>query len=287
MTLILAFISEEYVALASDRRITWTIGGARDRTEDTENKAVVLCGHFLMGYTGFARLGGVKTERWIVETLSDIPDPSDYFRVLSVEAQRAVAALKQPRARSGHAFVAVGFAAKRGDPPHKREAVGVTISNASGGGYGVWRPGPTFEITRTPPLVGPDDFRLGAQGIVPPRAQLEEAIDVIRRYRKRDRSRITGIAQVLVRLIRSVTDEQVGDDISVSILPRAVVPAPTVSIPFHGLRDPVDELTCVFVPKDRDAESALAYSPATVCPDLATFGGEIWSGDRPPPWWKE
>ena len=284
ITLILAFLSDEYVALASDRRITWIIGGARNRTEDTENKAVVLCGHFLMGYTGFARLGGVKTERWIVDTLAHVANPSDYFRVLAAEATQAVAAMKQRRERSGHAFVAVGFAAERGAPPDQKAAIGVEISNATGGGYGRWNPRPTFDITRSPPLAGPDDFKLNAQGIVPPRKRLEEAIDVIRRYRKRDRSRIVGVAQVLVGLIRSVTDDRVGKDISVSVLPRNAVPASEVSLPFGGLKDPVDELTCIFIPEDRDANSAIAYSPATVCPGMAAFGGEVW--DRQPPWWK-
>jgi hypothetical protein len=37
VTLIVPFISEEFVALASDRRITWEIGGASTRWEDTEN----------------------------------------------------------------------------------------------------------------------------------------------------------------------------------------------------------------------------------------------------------
>jgi hypothetical protein len=58
VTLIVPFISEQFVAVASDRRITWLIGAAPARWEDTENKAIVLAGHFLMGYTGFARLGG-------------------------------------------------------------------------------------------------------------------------------------------------------------------------------------------------------------------------------------
>jgi hypothetical protein len=99
-----------WLALASDRRITWQIGGAAADWEDTENKAVVLCGHFLLGYTGFARLGGVKTEQWVVDQLSGAA-PSSYFRVLTTEAQKAVDDLHVPLDRSGHAFVAVGFSA--------------------------------------------------------------------------------------------------------------------------------------------------------------------------------
>jgi hypothetical protein len=52
VTLIVPFMSHEFVALASDRRITWKIGGASKRWEDTENKAIVLVGQFIMGYTG-------------------------------------------------------------------------------------------------------------------------------------------------------------------------------------------------------------------------------------------
>src|SRR5436190_4683981 len=75
VTLIVPFMSREFVALATDRRITWQIGGASGRGEDTENKAIVLAGH-LMGYTGFARLGGLKTEQWVVEKLGGVDPPS-------------------------------------------------------------------------------------------------------------------------------------------------------------------------------------------------------------------
>jgi hypothetical protein len=132
VTLIVPFISEEFVALASDRRITWEIGGASTRWEDTENKAVVLAGHFLMGYTGFARLGGVKTEQWVVEKLVGV-DPSSYFSVLAAEAEPVVRAMKQPLERSGHAFVAVGYGRFRTDPA-ALHASAVTVSNALGDG---------------------------------------------------------------------------------------------------------------------------------------------------------
>jgi hypothetical protein len=285
MTSILPFISNQHVALASDRRITWLIGGATQGSEDTENKAIALCGHFLMGYTGFARLGGVKTEQWIVDTLADVTDPSQYFRVLSTQAAGAVRSLGLPQDRSGHAFVAVGYATRRGDPPTQREAVGVTISNATGGGYGVWRPRDAWEITRTSWLKSDDDFRLGAFGIVPDRRAIDQAIDAIRRYRKRDRDRIVGVVRTMIRLIRSIDNDGVSEDVSVSVLPRSAVPASEISIPLTGLRDPVQKLTCVYAPADREAETAIAYPPASVCPGLATHGDEIWS--RKPPWWKD
>jgi hypothetical protein len=109
----------EFVALASDRRITWQIGGASARWEDTENKAIVLGGHSLMGYTGFARLAQVKTEQWVVERLTGV-DPSACFLVLARETESAVNALGLPLKRSGHAFAAVGYTAVREDTSGKR-----------------------------------------------------------------------------------------------------------------------------------------------------------------------
>ncbi len=287
MTLILAFISPEYVALASDRRITWTTRGVLQDTEDTENKAVILCGHFLMGYTGLARLGAVKTEQWVVERLVNVTDPSDYFHVLEGEAEAAIRAIRQPPEDKGHAFVAVGYADVRGSTTGEREPVGVVVSNAtSPGGYGVWSPRESFHITRTPPLIGPDDFKLAALGGgSPPRAVMEEAIDLIRRYRKRrDRSHALGVLQVLVGVIRRVAErnEVVSADVSVSVLPRVAVPALDVSTPLAGTTDPIEKLTCMFIPNDRSIDSAIVYGPATVCPGVATRGSEVWTGDRPP-----
>lgn len=65
MTLILGYISDQYAVLASDRRVTWIDSdGKVTLREDNENKAIVLTGQFIMGYTGFARLGGTKIEQW-------------------------------------------------------------------------------------------------------------------------------------------------------------------------------------------------------------------------------
>jgi hypothetical protein len=289
MTLILAFLSSEYVILASDRRITWTSRGTVHRTEDTENKAIALCGHFLMGYTGFARLGNVKTDQWVVDRLVGVASPSDYFRVLRQEADSAIRAIAQPLGNKGHAFVAVGYTDVRGSSTGEKEAVGVTVSNATGGGYGAWSPREAFEIARTPPLAGPHDFRLQPFGSgIPPRAIIEEAVDLIRRYRKRDRSRAVGVLQVLVGLIRRVagSNQGVSADVSVSVLPREAVPAQWVSLPFTGIGDPVEELTCIFVPANRGVESAISYGPATVCPGWATWGDEGWAGGHAPPWWR-
>jgi len=287
VTLIVPFISEEFVALASDRRITWQIGGASKRWEDTENKTVVLAGHFLMGYTGFARLGGVKTEQWVVEKLVGV-DPSSYFGVLEAEAEAAVRVMKEPLERTGHAFVAVGYGRFRTDPGAVHPTA-VTVSNALGDGeYGRWAPVPQFSAQRIPPLRGPDDFRLSAFGTPPPRRVVDETVDLIRRYKKRHPGRALGVLQLMVDLVRQVAagSDGVSRDVSVSVLPRAAVPADAVQMPVVSrlVPEPIETLTCMFVPEGSNAEHAEVYVPASVGPAMASFGGEIWS--KKPPWWK-
>ncbi|WP_322769242.1 hypothetical protein [Frankia sp. Cr1] len=286
MTLVMSCISKEYAILASDRRITWLKKGTPPNREDTENKAIVLCGRFLMGYTGLARLGGVKTEQWVAETLFNV-SPSDYFRVLAENSRSAVAALKLPIQESGHAFVAVGFGSARSSPGDL-QPVGIMVSNALGNGYGIWRPRAGFDITRTTPLADPHDFRISAIGKVPTRAATDEAVDLIRRYRKRHRSCVLGVAQVLVNLIRTVAakHEWVGSDISISVLPRQAVPAQFVEINVKGIQDPVNHLTCVFVPSGTTVETASVYAPLLVYPGMTAIGGEIWSETKPP-WWQD
>jgi hypothetical protein len=287
MTLIVPFVCDQFVALASDRRITWQIGGASSKWEDTENKAVVLAGHHLLGYTGFARLGGVKTEQWVVEKLVG-RDPSSYFHVLREEAERAVNAMNEPLDRSGHAFVAVGYVNLRPDPV-TLHAAAITISNAVGDSpYGTWNPTRTFSARRTPPLAGSSDFRINAYGASPPRPVIDETVDLIKRYRKHHPDRVLGVLQLLVTLVRRVAaaTDTVSMDVSVSVLPRVAVPAETVSArPSRGLvADPITELWCMYVPGDADAEDAEVYVPATVSPGIAMRGGEIWT--TKPPWWK-
>jgi hypothetical protein len=281
-------VAEDFVALASDRRITWQIGGATTGWEDTENKAVVLAGHFLLGYTGFARLGGVETERWIVEKLVH-SDPSSYFTVLANEAEAAVNALGLPLECSGHAFVGVGYGASRKDQAGVLHPAGVHVSNALGDGeYGTWAPTRVFDTRKTPPLRAADDFGLNAFGLSPARPVVDGVVDLIRRYRKRHPGRVIGIVQLMVDLIRRVAADcdGVSADVSVSVLPRVAVPAGGVQLTSPGglLTDPVETLTCIFVPADRTAEQADVYAPAMVEPGMSMFGGEIWS--KKPPWWK-
>lgn len=282
MTLIVSYISEEFVALVSDRRVTWIEDGVPVRWEDTENKAIVLGWQFVMGYTGFARLGGVPTDRWVIDTIGDA-HPRTYFEVLASEATTAVKAMGEPLESSGHAFVAVGYAPEADDPttPHP---LAVTVSNALGRGkYRAWDPTPEFSVREI--RLPPDNFKIGAHGMSPPRGVVEETIDHIRRYRKHHPDRTLGVLQLLIDLVRRTAEESEGvsKDVSVAVFPRRAFPARGLMMPTSSglLVDPIDELTCIFVPERASAERGEVYGPATVSRGERTHGLVIRRGDDP------
>ena len=78
MTLIISVLTDEYVALVSDRRVTWSDG----RQVDTDTKTFNLYGEFLMGFTGLARIDGFRMERWVADALRSVPT-DEYFNVLA------------------------------------------------------------------------------------------------------------------------------------------------------------------------------------------------------------
>jgi 20S proteasome alpha/beta subunit len=62
VTLIVGVLTDQYVALMSDRRVTKRVGSRIVSQEDTDTKVVALGGQFLMGFTGLARIGGFRVE---------------------------------------------------------------------------------------------------------------------------------------------------------------------------------------------------------------------------------
>jgi hypothetical protein len=126
VTLIISTLTEQYVALMSDRRITWIQNKKIIRQEDTDTKTFNLFGQFLMGFTGVARIDGWRIERWAMEIFRDVPT-SEYFDVLA----REITAVFQRNGSSGkvpHAFHAVGYTTFQ--PGGRVYPLAVTVSNS-------------------------------------------------------------------------------------------------------------------------------------------------------------
>jgi hypothetical protein len=93
MTQIISVISNKYVLLAADRRLTFADGPRRGQVaEDNECKLVSLCHAWGIGYSGLARLDGKPTHRWIATTLAaaKVYHPDQASEALLIQAQRAV-----------------------------------------------------------------------------------------------------------------------------------------------------------------------------------------------------
>ena len=90
MTIIVGLVTETFVALVADRRLTYA-----DETivDDNRSKSVIWCGKAAWGYTGLAEIDGTPTNQWLVRTLGVEAEPAAKLR------DEATAAFSQRWAR--------------------------------------------------------------------------------------------------------------------------------------------------------------------------------------------
>ena len=132
MTLILSCLTEHYAIQVSDRRLTLEDGSLCD---DHTNKAILVNGHIVFGYTGLAFLdkGKISTGQWFVNALSEaykahpnvsLTTTSEFIANLATEE---VNRLNISHELKRLAFVGIGWC-----KPHGQEALKPTyivISN--------------------------------------------------------------------------------------------------------------------------------------------------------------
>jgi len=71
MTQIIAAITQDYVLLVVDRKLTFLEGHKRGQCKDDDTcKLVSLCNMSGIGYTGLAEIDGIPTHEWIATTLA-------------------------------------------------------------------------------------------------------------------------------------------------------------------------------------------------------------------------
>jgi hypothetical protein len=269
MTQIVWYVSDDFVVMASDRRVTWDNHTKRTYYEDTENKAVLLSGHLILGYTGFARLENTRTDQWVVRVLSGI-DPHEYALRLSSEAERAIGAIRISTARKGHAFVAAGYLAKEEGADITYEPVVVRISNALGAKSGDWQPREKFTSSMQVSLGGRAFWMDGLPAL--PKDLHSRYLRLIAGYRMRRPGSVTGIGCLLIELIRDVSRRNIGvsGDVSVSILPKSAIPAESFMLHMNGLTDPVTTVACYS--SLAGGGPAMHYAPSAVWQDFSMFG---------------
>jgi hypothetical protein len=278
--MIISVLTEQYVALVSDRRTTWIDEGKIKRQEDTDTKTINLFGQFLMGFTGLARIGGFRIERWLLEILKDA-STDQYFNVIHRETGAAFNRLQPPR-EIRHAFLAVGYASlEAGGEVHP---LSVVISNS------------LDDYGRFSTAIAPTDFRMNVERLGNRRQLIQSVGWPMRETTSRALShRIRAVTKgdafnpklsigPLVMALRDTarrSREQVGNAMLFASLPRCSVPSIGMSM---GLIDYKQQAASLFLPENAHrADDGAVYMPAMINPQMNIIGFKMYSGKHPGP----
>lgn len=93
MTQILAALTQQYVLVVTDRRLTLASGPRKGQKFDDDTcKLVSICGVWGVAYTGFSQLEGKPTHEWIAVRLAENNCRNPYFaaQILAVRGARAL-----------------------------------------------------------------------------------------------------------------------------------------------------------------------------------------------------
>jgi hypothetical protein len=279
VTLIISVLTEQYVALVSDRRTTWSVRGKITRQEDTDTKTFNLFGQFLMGFTGLARINGWRIERWAMEIFKDVRT-EDYFNVL----MREISATFDRRGISGeqaHAFLAVGYASL--EPDGEIHPLCITISNSLDGN-GCFSPEAlTTQFQMQVERLGNRGQLIRSAGWTMRETTSEALAHRIRVVAKGDPGNPALSVGPLVMALRDtarVSADSVGSAVLFASLPRCAAPSLGMTA---GEVDYRNQAVSLFVPEAaREASDGTVYMPAMINPRMMITGIKISRGVKPP-----
>ena len=274
VTLIISALTDEYVTLASDRRVTWSDG----RQVDTDTKTFNLFGQFLMGFTGLARINGLRMERWVADALRGVP-ADEYFNVL---AQRIGAEFDRlrPSDRRPQAFLATGYASL--EPGGRVYPMNVVISNSidNNGDFSASAMQREFTIYMEP--LGNRRHLVRSVGWPMPnkvRESLEHKVRVVTRGDPCNPERAAGPLVYALRETAAKSKEYVGRAALFTSLPRCAVPSPGMVTGPVGQLDFRQQAVSLYLPnRVRNPRDADVYMPAFVGPQLNVIGVQIYPG---------
>lgn len=290
MTLIVAIATDEWVALASDRRVTWRHGNKTERFEDDTMKTFVLDGRFLLGFTGVARIGGVHMEEWLRDVLHGV-QTDQMFLAIQTAIQKEFDSQPHAIRSIPHTFAAVGFA-KRGKDGIESPG-GIYLSNcmSEAGVPNSRRVNGKFLGRQM--LLGNQKHHVFTVGWDVPsgeRKALDEAVRIALRADPHDPLLLIGPVVEMMRRVAARSRGGVGESILFSSIPRSAVPVNSWALS-SGLAtvSGANEAVAVYLPAnslsriDQQVErngGAVIYPPATYSPDSAMTGmSMIFEGD--------
>jgi hypothetical protein len=276
LTLIIAALTDHYVALVSDRRITRSVRKKIISQEDTDTKTFNICGRFLMGFTGLARIDGLRIEAWASKVLVSV-SPENYFTVLTREIEAAFNRLGHA-GHIPHAFLAAGF--MRDQPTSALRPASITISN-SFDANGRFAPGQPVARQFTMQIEALGNRRQVAIAAGCPMHDttvraLEHRLRVVTKGSPLDPRQSFGPLVTALRDTARRSNDYVGKSALLASLPKAAVPAPYIAA---GQVDYGAQPASLYLREDvRGTDDAEVYAPAVICPGLHVFGARVYSG---------
>jgi hypothetical protein len=274
VTEIISVLTEEYVALVSDRRVTWEDG----RQEDSDTKTFNLFGQFLMGFTGFARIGGFRVERWAADVLRGVP-AEEYFNVLFREIGAVFDRLR-PSERKPQAFLATGYASLQ--PGGRIHPMNVVISNSIDNNGNFSASALQREFTAYMEPLGNMRHVVRSVGYPMPdnvRQVLEHKIRVVT---KADPSNPERAAGPLVYALRETAEKSrgwVGKAVLFASLPRCAVPSLGMVTGQMKHLDFHRHAVSLYLPdRVRNPRDGSVYMPACISPHMQAIGFEMYPG---------
>jgi hypothetical protein len=245
------------------------------RQEDTDTKTFNLFGQFLMGFTGLARIDGLRVERWVSKVLSDVPT-HEYFDILTREIDTAF----RRHGHSGkvpHAFLAVGYASLR--PGGHIYPMNVIISNSinQDGIFSEQSLSDNFRIFIDP--IGNRARVIRSVGW-PMRESairaLEHRIRVVTKGEPSNPSLSIGPLVTALRDTARHSMKHVGSAALFTSLPRCAAPCASVTM---GQVDFRQTTAALYLPDGvRGADEATMYVPACIGPQLHIMGIRFYEG---------
>lgn len=203
MTLILTCLTDDCAYQVSDRRLT-SFDPPRSPIDDEANKALLVSGRVIIGYTGISKVNGENTDLWLTRIAASVgsTDMGAISRKIRDEATSAFKLMNFASRYKRHAFQGAGWFS---DPerPTLRPGI-VTIHNALESGTLAWLPyaRTSFDLVTNFPRIGSAQFHLTSVGLTPTPAERGAIFQLVRKCVHRRLRRQESILNALVLSMR-------------------------------------------------------------------------------------
>lgn len=278
VTLVIGVLTDQYVALVSDRRVTWANDDIVTRQEDSDTKTFSMRGQFLMGFTGLARIDGLRIEAWVSRVLMKVK-AEDYFVVLTQQIDMAFRRMGID-GKQAHAFLAVGYAIAGPDDNHVYP-YRIVMSNSIDSSGKLTRSalGSGFRMHVRP--LGNSRQLIAHVGWPMRKATLERLRQQIRAVTRGDPANPALSIGPLVSAVRETAEhsqESVGKTVLFTSMPKCALPDDTMTAGLFGHLDFRRKPVALYLSEDvRNPEDAEFYAPAIISKGPHFMGISVYS----------